>query len=226
MVSEVYFQSVLQTLAESMHRNVSIRISTLGRESLITRARNTMVKDFLESDATHLFFVDADMGFTAQDFFALVDADKDVVVGACPVKEVNLNKLMGKSFDNLQDIEYSVVRYALNPFFASQEDRLKSNYSVEDGLVEVTTAGAAFMCIKREVIEKMILAHPELSYKNENGERCFAIFDTMIRGSEYLSEDYAFCQRWRDLGGKVFLHPQVAIDHFGAYTFKAVPFSI
>jgi hypothetical protein len=36
----------------------------------------------------------------------------------------------------------------------------------------------------------------------------------------YLSEDYAFCRRWRDIGGKVHVDLQCKLMHLGQHLFR------
>ena len=83
------------------------------------------------------------------------------------------------------------------------------------------------MLIKREVIEKMIKHYPETKYMPEVfddasqvGVEKHALFDTMIENGRYLSEDYTFCRRWQNMGGKIYVDPSIVLDHVGTYTFK------
>ena len=57
------------------------------RDSLVTRARNKLVTQFLESDYTHLFFVDADISFTPDDFIRIVNVNKPIVTAPYPIKK-------------------------------------------------------------------------------------------------------------------------------------------
>jgi hypothetical protein len=80
------------------------------------------------------------------------------------------------------------------------------------------------MCIQREVLTKLIAAHPELEYVSDKvegqGEKRWAIFDVMIENGRYLSEDYTFCRRWQALGGQVWVDAKSPIlGHQGSYTY-------
>jgi hypothetical protein len=94
--------------------------------------------------------------------------------------------------------------------------------------VRLKDAGTGFMCIKKEVIQQMFDAHPEMKYVNDiNVDQKFepfmyALLDTMIdpESRRYLSEDYTFCRLWQNMGGDVYLDPRTALNHVGHYTFR------
>ena len=205
--------------------NIAYSFASLVNESLVTRARNKLVKQFLNTDATHLFFIDADIRFSAHDPIRMVLHDKDVVVGAYPMKSQNLDRLVGKRFSSEADIRKTMSRYVTNFVFESPEAEAAGELAIVDGLVEVHDAGTGFMCIKREAIEKMIEAYPETEYIPERDtEPSWALFDTMIDDDKrYLSEDYTFCRRWQKMGGKIQLDPDVRLDHFGSIVYMGVP---
>jgi hypothetical protein len=173
----------------------------LINESLVSRARNSLVAKFLANPkATHLMFVDADITFTPDDILRLVLHNKDVVCGAYPMKTIP-------------------IKYVLN---------IDENGIHEDPLYEVKTAGTGFMMIKREVIEDMIEKMPELKYKDSVGlgeqyePFMYALFDTMIdEHQHYLSEDWTFCKRVREVCHKrIWVDANIKLDHNGYYKFQ------
>ena len=203
--------------ATSLGLNLGIEIDFrfLSNDSLITRARNNLVAQFLASDHTHLFFLDADIQFNPHSLFRLALADRMVTVGAYPTKSMP-------------------PRYVID--FKEGEECDDLNF------IEVLHAGTGFMCIKRECLEQMKEAHPELKYRSELeiggyssdavaalGEEAvekikdntYRFFDTSVHETShtYLSEDYTFCERWNKLGGKIWLDAGSKIDHVGAITF-------
>jgi predicted RNA-binding protein len=99
---------------------------------------------------------------------------------------------------------------------------------IENGLVKVKDGGTGFMLIKRNVFERMIEAYPELYFNNdlnlpENVAKFTYLFFDCMHEQEtkrYLSEDYAFCRRWQNLGGEVWLDPLVKLDHMGSFSFN------
>jgi hypothetical protein len=209
-------------------------MSTLANESLVTRARNTITSFFMENpDATHLFFVDADIEFNPEDVLRMIGYDKDVIVGAYPKKALNWDSILSAGRGDLEitpaEIEQYSSNYVVNFDLARDEEGKKlPRVQIKDNLIKLTDAGTGFMCIKREVIQKLFDAHPELKYKNDiNVDNKFepfmyALFDTMIDpdSKRYLSEDYAFCRLWQALGGDVWLDPRTNLNHVGHYTFR------
>ena len=65
-------------------------------ESLITRARNYCVDEFMRSDSTHMLFLDADIGFNANDVIAMLamqsdESPYDVLAAPYPKKSIHKN---------------------------------------------------------------------------------------------------------------------------------------
>jgi hypothetical protein len=198
-----------------------------ANESLVTRARNRMVKIFLGTDATHLLFIDADIGFNPQDVVRLIAHNKEVVCGSYPMKGVNYQNLVGNHITSAEQAERLATSHVIN-FMPADQSKFDGSgpveMSTEDGLIELKDAGTGFMLIKREVIDQIIEANPQIAYQHEeDGETWWAVFDCEIDENRYLSEDYTFCRRWQRLGGKVWLDPQILLDHQGTHTFRGHP---
>jgi hypothetical protein len=228
LVNEPYLRGMTQLTGAAISLNMGVNMATITNESLVTRARNELVKYFMMTDCTHLFFIDADIVFSADDVLRILLHDKDVVVGAYPLKRVAWENIDTTSSPDVDTIKRMATDYVINIKFTTEEQHLTKQVPVVDGLVEVHDAGTGFMCIKRHVIEKMIEAYPESHYSKEpkhvmhdgdDGTR-WALFDTMIdEDNRYLSEDYTFCRRWQKLGGKIWLDPAIQLSHVGTFTF-------
>jgi hypothetical protein len=168
-------------------------------ESLISRARNTLTAKFLDMpDATHLFFVDADIGWEPWHLLVLLNRDKDVIGGLYPMKTMP-------------------IKWVVNGFEGAEEG--------PDGLQEVSKAGTGFLLMKKHVFDKM-KTHPAVKqYKNDIGldpkfdQHLKTYFDTAVRQNRYYSEDWTFCENWRDMGGKIWVDKRVLLRHSGAYVF-------
>lgn len=233
MIHEGYLRGFSSFVAASIDIDMPINLATIINESLITRARNELVKFLIKSDSTHLIFIDADIQFQAEDVFKLLAHDKDVVVGSYPLKGVRWDYLKDediKNIDSVDELKRRTTSYVVNYRFEGEENYKKGIPIVKDNLVELEVAGTGFMCIKRHVIEKLIEAMPEIKYKKEenylqgiddDGVR-WAIFDSEIDKDlgYFLSEDYTFCRRWQRLGGKVWLDPTIKLTHWGTYAFQ------
>jgi hypothetical protein len=229
----LYVKSCLD-LQNIMNRyGIETKFSFLFNESLITRARNYLVDEFLRTDYTHMLFIDSDINFNAQDVVALMALDKDVIGGPYPKKSINWKNVIeaARKHPDLppSELEKLVGDYVFNVVKGT------SQFSVTEPL-EVMEIGTGYMMIKREVFDKMKDAYPQIHYKPDHvGQKNFdgsryihAFFDTVIDTKEsitgggsdrYLSEDYMFCQMWRKIGGQIFLCPWMRTQHVGTYAF-------
>ena len=234
MAHGLYLKSCLDLQGIMSRYGVDVKFSFLFNESLITRARNYLVDEFLRSDCTHLLFLDSDIHYNPQDVVALLALDKDVIGGPYPKKSINWNNIAhaARNHPDLEprELETLVGEYVFNVVKGT------SQFSVTEPL-EVLEIGTGFMLVKREVFDKMAIEYPNIRYKPDHvGQAHFdgsryihAYFDTVIDtkdsitggGSErYLSEDYMFCQMWRKMGGDIFLCPWMKTQHIGTYAFS------
>jgi len=239
-LNEPYFRSTVKMMTFFNQHQIPLAFGTIANESLVTRARNVLLAYFLNSDYTHLLFIDADIEFQTEDVLKLYAHDKDVIVGAYPKKGVawdkiraNLNDVGNKDKQlSNRDIAAFGSDYAINFKFINKEAK---TIAVENGLVKLHDAGTGFMMIKREAILKMIKAYPEFKYNNDVNisddslkDHFYAMFDTMIDPIDrrYLSEDYTFCRRWQDIGGDIWLDPSISLNHYGHFCFQGNPAAI
>lgn len=227
MAHGLYVKSSLDLQNICTQYGIPIKFSFLFNESLITRARNYLVDEFLRSDSTHLLFIDSDIHYSPQDVIALIALDKEIIGGPYPKKAINWSNVAEGARKNPDlppgELENLAGEYVFNVVKGTEQ------FSVSEPL-EVLEIGTGFMLIKREVFPKMEAAYPELRYKPDHvGQAHFdgsryihAYFDTIIDhgiSDRYLSEDYMFCQYWRKIGGKVWLCPWMKTQHVGTYAF-------
>lgn len=232
MCAGAYTKSVNDLSMICTKHNISIRHYYLFNESLITRARNYCVDEFMRSDATHLLFIDSDIGFDYRDALTLMfltDSDKgyDVVTGPYPKKTIAWEKVKqavtrGFADENPFELENFGGDYVFNTI-----DGMKS-FQINEP-VEIKEGGTGFMCIDKKALTKYIEAYPELMYKpdhvrteNFGGDReISAVFDTIIdpKSKRYLSEDYMFSQYARNIGLRIHMCPWMKLQHVGSYTF-------
>jgi len=233
-IGEPYFRSMMRFAILCNKYDIKYTISTLANESLITRGRNTLNSFFMENkEATHLFFIDADIEFNPEDILRMVAYDKPIIVGAYPKKAVNWNSIIEAAREDVTEtaetIEGHSSNYVVNFDFLKDKDGNRTpQVQIVDNLVKLKDAGTGFMCINKSVIQQMFDAMPETKYVNDiNVDAKFepfmyALFDCIIdpESRRYLSEDYTFCRRWQDMGGEVWLDPRTALNHVGHYTFR------
>jgi hypothetical protein len=229
----LYMKSCLDLQTVMIKYGIEVKFSFLFNESLITRARNYLVDEFLRTDYTHLMFIDSDIHFDPNDIVALMALDKDVIGGPYPKKSINWGNIADTARRNPdlnpRELENLVGEYVFNVVKGTEQ------FQVSEPL-QVMEIGTGHMMIKRHVFDKMAEAFPQIRYKPDHvGQEHFdgsryihAYFDTVIDtvnsytggGSDrYLSEDYMFCQMWRKLGGQVWLCPWMRTQHIGTYAF-------
>ena len=200
MLTEQCFMSFVKWGNACRQLGIDWTVETMTNESLISRARNTLVAKFLSNpDSTHLMFIDADIGWEPWHLLALLNHDKDVVGGLYPMKT-------------------SPVKWCVNGIPGAPDND-------PNGLLEVTKTGTGFMLIKREVFEKL-KGHPAVKpFANDIGldasldKDMKTYFDTAVRENRYYSEDWTFCENWRDLGGQVWVDKRILLRHVGTHTF-------
>ena len=211
---------------------IPIRFYYLFNESLITRARNYCVDEFLRSDCTHLMFIDSDIGFNYKDVIALLhltdpEEGRDIVTGAYPKKTIAWEKVysavkQGYGDKNPHELENFVGDFVFNPDTSQPTIRIDEPVKIREG-------GTGFMMIHRSAFEKFEEAYPELKYlpdharteQFDGSREITAYFDTIIdpESKRYLSEDYMFSQYARAIGLNVWLCPWMQLKHVGSYIF-------
>lgn len=224
-VTDQYFLSMFKLSQVLIQFGIKFRITTLRNESLITRARNILTAMFMEdTEATHLMFIDADIEFDAESVIRMLAMDKDIIAGAYPKKTINWGQVKSAALAGKEDLASYGADYAINFKIDKENNRIKTHI----GAIEVLDASTGFFLVKKEVVQKMMDAHPELHYKNDSAidpkfnPFCYALWDTMIDQTDlrYLSEDYTFCRRWQNLGGEIWVDPNTKLNHVGSYTFE------
>jgi hypothetical protein len=221
-VSALYASSVfkLQKLSRRF-AGFSLKILFKDGDALITRARASLVSQFLDDPgATHLLFVDADIGFEPEQVVRLIECGAEMCAAIYPIKRIDWDRVR------------SVIESARpNPGAAA----LKYVFEVDDpnavvekgGFVSVRYAGTGFLMIRRVALERMCSHYPQLQYRRDHSvdasihsQNRFALFDCMIaEDGTYLSEDFAFCKRWTDMGGEIWADLGSKLNHVGPTTF-------
>lgn len=221
-----YTSGLLNSVQVFMQNRVQMYYAYMQNESLITRARNSLAYDFLKSEATHMMFIDADISFNAEDIIKMLDADKDIICGLYPKKEINWNSIVKAVQDGVpaNELESHTGAFVVN--LVKGVDRQVGN--VNDPM-EIANGGTGFMMIKRNVFESLKDKVPtytsDMHFAVEsNPERkiIHEFFATSIDEdtNRLLSEDYHFCKLARKNGFKVYAAPWVQLAHTGTYNFN------
>ena len=233
----MYTRSICDLTALCVKYGIEVRSYFLFNESLITRARNYCVDEFLRSDAEHMLFIDSDIGFNPQDVIAMMalqtpESPYDVIAGPYPKKCITWEKIKqavdaGVADEDPNRLEDFVGDFVFNPAVDENDPSTKSIRLDEPA--QVLETGTGFMMIRRSTFDKYKMAYPQYSYKPDHirteafdGSReIHAYFDCIIdpKTKRYLSEDYMFCQNVRNMGSKVWMCPWMHLQHTGAYVF-------
>jgi cellulose synthase/poly-beta-1,6-N-acetylglucosamine synthase-like glycosyltransferase len=219
---ETYAKSIINLQMAFIKEGIELYIDTTENESLVHRARNVSVGRFMQkSDAEYFMFIDADIHFDAQSVINLIKSGHDISVACYPKKYVDWNQA-AKAIKT-EDVS--------NKSMAMLSSSLVVNFGaniiqVENSFIPILDGPTGFMLIKRDVFEKMQDHYTDLWCVNDHQNRDFdkycALFDCMIDpdSKRYLSEDYAFCRRWQQMGGKIHAHIQTTLGHVGNLPFS------
>ena len=213
-------------------------------DSLVSRARNNLVaKAMVNPNMTHIMFIDNDITWNPYDILKLLISEKPIIGGAYPLKRYSWDKLLNnnnaiykwidkknsnpvlhETLTDIDMIQYNMVNYNIN--------YLSNNLQIEDNIAPVKHLATGFMMIKRSVIEKMYKAFPSTKYVDDVGflqgnenDFAYALFDCGVEEGHYMSEDWLFCNRWRKMGGEVFVDIQISLTHSGTEDYRGCFFA-
>lgn len=226
MCTGMYASAIMQCVGAMASNRIQMYYSFMMNESLITRARNSMAHDFLNSDATHLMFIDADIGFNPYDIPKMVAADKDIICGVYPKKEINWVQVAEMVQKGVPPDQLHLHTGAFVINLAHGEQSKTGNINEP---IEISNGGTGFMLIKRKVFEKLSETVP--SYTNDMYHAVDVVrkpkiikefFATSIdeESNRLLSEDYHFCKIAREAGFTVWCAPWASFNHTGSYNFS------
>ena len=223
-LSTIYAQSVFK-LQKVLRATPEIEMSILLRngDALITRARANLVALFLDDPAaTHLLFIDADIGFEPDQVIRLIACGADMCSGVYPIKRTDWTK-----------VRKVIESGRPNPGAASLDYVLEvddpQHIVMRSGFIRVRYAGTGFLMIRRAAIERMCAHYKSLQFRREHSIKDpladsphrFALFECLIEPetSVYLSEDFSFCKRWTDIGGEIWADAESRLNHVGPAVF-------
>tara|TARA_B100000424_G_C22859992_1_gene458374 strand:+ start:160 stop:1035 length:876 start_codon:yes stop_codon:yes gene_type:complete len=225
-VSIHYTQALIEFQKECFQKKMKVSFHLI-KSSLVTQGRNLCVAGFLESKATHLLFIDSDIYFQGKSIFSMLKANKDIISVPYPLKTL----MWDKAFRKIKEGKINHpddIRRALHTYPMKVPD--VNNINLDNGVMEVTDSPTGCMLIKREVIEKMIEKYPEKQIKQKtviNGEyvdkpHMWNFFDTHFdsKTKTFNGEDFAFCQLWRNIGGKCYAYINDSIVHVGEHQYQ------
>jgi hypothetical protein len=218
----IYTNSLIFLISGLRDKDYEITYDFTINESLITRARNTLVHNFLETDCDGLLFIDSDQGFDYIDVIKMIESNVDVIGAIYPMKQINWEAAKLAYELGIDDLEKYAGHYAVN--FKESADSIYL-----DRPIEVDNIGTGLMYISRKVFEDM--APTCKSYLNsqagsgimqKDAKKVIEFFSLEIDDKDVLlSEDFYFCRKWRALGNEVYAAPWVYVTHSGEQIFSA-----
>jgi hypothetical protein len=176
---------------------IEIQIGSICGCSVVSRARNLLAQDLLDSKCDYLMFIDSDINFEPEDIMRLMawgsDPKKGIVAAVPRTRSETKTYIANLDYDENGELTMNGM-----------------------GLVRAERVATAFMLVRREVFEQMVEAHPEWMYYDKKTDRMIpCLFDFMLTEEGYIGEDYLFCDRARELGFGVWVDPSITLGHMG-----------
>ena len=183
-----FMVSMFKTMELCILNDIEMTLKTIVGCSLIQKARDELFRMAYEAEVDDLIFIDSDQGWEQKDFGNLISPNVDVIGGAV-VSKSDLSHYNVKTFDKKYD------------FF--------------HGLIDARAVGTGFMRISKRAIKMMWESRQEY----QDGDKPYRhVFETKVVDGQLLGEDVCFCQKWRDMGEKVYVHPEINVSHTGKKT--------
>jgi hypothetical protein len=222
-ISVLYAASLLK-LDKVVRKYGEFKLKILFKDSdaLITRARASLVSQFLDDpSATHLLFIDADIGFEPDQVLRLIECGADMCAAIYPIKRIDWDKVK----KTLETARPNPAAAALKYVFEVDDPNA---VTARGGFAKVRYAGTGFLMIRRQALERMCAHYPQLQFRRDHSidaatasANRFALFECMIADDgTYLSEDFAFCKRWTDMGGEIWADLKSRLTHVGPMAFR------
>jgi hypothetical protein len=215
--SGAYTESLLQLNNLLNANGHSFHYICLTNESLIQRGRNTLAWYFLNTtEASHLMFIDADIGFRADDVIKMIEADREVIAGIYPKKGIDWESVKYAYNRDLENPQRFSGMFVYDPVPGTERIFF-------DQPLELMNAGTGFMLIKREVfkeLEDSVGSYISNNYTQDRDSKTFNYFQVAVDGDRLLSEDYFFCRAYQKIGGKIYGAPWCNFTHIGTYGFS------
>jgi hypothetical protein len=165
-------------------------------------------------------YIDADIGFQPNDVFKLLEHDLEFVCGGYPAKNIDWNNIASAA---LRGMPAQVLPTFASPYIYNRLPEQPKD--VPNGIVEVRNAGTGFMMLKKSVFEKLVPHVP--TYVNnpfdKDGRWAHEFSATAFKDDILFSEDYYFCEEWREIGGRIFVDSSIKLKHVGAYVYESSP---
>jgi hypothetical protein len=221
-VSIHYFKACLEFQKECFVRKIPVMFQVM-KSSLVTQGRQLCVSGFMESNCSHMLFIDSDISFNFKMVERMINYDKDICLVPYPIKGLDFDKIKSR----IKEGSTLDPRVLGNQYTMSVPD--PSNVKVENGFIEVERGPAGCMLIKREVIEALIKEYPEFTINQHTlidgklvkRKHMYNFFDTYWNKDDktYTGEDFYFCKLCKHAGIKMYALVDEYIAHHGEFSY-------
>lgn len=228
-----FVQSLIALTSVLRDIGVYCEYSLLSGESLISRARNSLVAQFMSKDFTHLLFLDSDLVFEPIAVLRLLASRLEFCGAIYPKKAINWERVKSGELCSPEPPRDTLSPCGASPTpCASCPDNISDlnvnrldDAEVQAEFLPVKHLATGFMCFRRSVIEALVLKHPDRKYRNnvagyaDCGDWFYDLFAVGVVDGEYLSEDYYFCHLARECGIELWADIKTRLGHIGQMTY-------
>ena len=191
-----YCPSLIATLQVLDKAGIAYELGLENGDCYVAKARNKLARMFLDTDCTHLLFVDADVGWDVSNIAQGMITNYDICLGAYPMKE-------------------DEPRFPIN-LITDENGRVKN-----EGLnIEITMGPTGFMCVRREVFEKIKANNPQLEYMAKPDVKEWNFFHCDVMNRQWWGEDFDFCMKASKEGFGIWCYTDINFRHWGLEKWK------
>lgn len=236
--------SLTRTLFTLLNFGIKANVEVCRGDSLISRARNGLIAKAMNNGATHMLFIDSDITWDPLDVLKLIVSDENLIGGIYPKKKYNWSMFNNRNIIEEFDKKYDQVPFKDSLGFTKEEfpECKLVNYNlipepgkigIVNNLLELKHLPTGFMMIRRKVIEDMSNEYKDTKYVDDTGflseeesKYAYALFDCRVENQQYMSEDWLFCNRYKKMGGKIYMDVSINLVHIGTNYYKGKTMSI
>ena len=219
-----YVQSIFRLLHAFQQRNWGSSFASIAYADIAESRNFLLTRWFDKSDATHLLFIDADMGFPAELVLDMVDFGQPVVGAVYPKRQIDIEKIAAAVAAG-DPVKRAIAK---GHDYIVRKKRGLSIATPAKGFMQADGCGAGVFLIARSAIETMLKKMPEIVDANARAnsplaaklERLIRAFEPVRVNGALLSEDFSFCHRWNQCGGQVWVNTNHPIEHIGLHRFR------
>ncbi len=229
-----FVDSLIKTVDVCKMSKIRCKYFFMKEDMLIHRARNNLVAKALSiKDVTHITFIHPNMKWNPYDIFKLLVADKYIIGGASPVKNIRwremtehpncisiFNDKNHTSIPNEVFLQHKLTHYNI------KFDDIK-NVNISKNMTKVKEIAFDFIMLKRIVFEKMFSAFPKTKYTDNSGflqdsenDYAYTLFDIYNEKNIILSDEIVFSKRWQNMGGSIWIDITIGLTHTGLYDYN------